>query len=239
MDTNREDIFWLKLQEYSEGKLSGEEAQEMKAWVANNTDAQITLAGFEQLAAEIPNPAEREVYYTQQSEKIIEQNQFVRKSSFPKWMAVAASLVIIGIAAFFLQRDTSADSLLQVYISDSYPAPTTIRGEDGYPEWAEKYKAGDFAEASELLESLPKPTERELFYLGVCQLQTQNYDKAISTLSKEDLTYSLFSEQSQWHLALLYLQTKQKQKAKELLLEIKKTEGYKHKEASELLESLN
>ncbi len=104
MDTNREDIFWLKLQEYSEGKLSGEEAQEMKAWVANNTDAQITLAGFEQLAAEIPNPAEREVYYTQQSEKIIEQNQFVRKSSFPKWMAVAASLVIIGIALFSTAR---------------------------------------------------------------------------------------------------------------------------------------
>lgn len=75
------------------------------------------------------------------------------------------------------------------------------------------------------------------FYVALCYLQkeTPMFQEAINNLLEARKTKTIVHE-TNWALALAYLQSDQKEKATEILQEIIRAKAYKYKKATELIE---
>lgn len=72
------------------------------------------------------------------------------------------------------------------------------------------------------------------FYIGICQLELEEYDIAINSLLTVD-PRSTFSLDAKWYLSLAYLKTNQLEIAKSLLSDFSNASGYKAPEAEMII----
>jgi TolA-binding protein len=170
-----------------------------------------------------------------------------RKSIFIKYAAAIAVLAIIGSISLFKGKNMSSEEILNKYYK-AYEPPTSQRsvqsGADAdFTLALEFYNTHDYDNAAVLFNKVleHKPNDMQTILLqGVANFEEKRYPEAKRSFRKVvDDNANLYIDQAQWYLALCYLKTNEKDKAKQLFRLIGKEEGIYKNDASKILRGLN
>ena len=166
---------------------------------------------------------------------------------WPKYTAVAASVILLIVAGLFVYNGTPDNNELYAEYFDPYEDMILTRGDISNSEslliaGMEAYNNEEFTTASEKLNDyLLNNNENKgvALYLGIAQMQIGKYSEAAISfgLAQQDVK---FKQQAQWYEALLYVKSNQTEKARSLLEIIgKNTDHYQSENAQSILNELN
>jgi tetratricopeptide (TPR) repeat protein len=135
-----------------------------------------------------------------------------RSRSITVWMAVAASIILlVAVGIWLINRPDPAERLYaESFTADpGLPVPMSATDDYLFYDAMVDYKSGKYSLAESkwstlLIESPVNDTL--LYYIGMCNVNDGNHDKAIPYLEKVIQLGSIsFSGKSEWYLALCYL----------------------------------
>ena len=204
----------------------------------------------------------REAEYDRLSEKMksIEANQIEQsgavigkkptkvKSLIPRQLSIAASLAAILVCGYFvfqfLQPSSKqlANKYFETYPNVSYNITRGDMNESVLRDAFVAYEEEDFETAAtefgQLIQTEDFVAEHpEIpFYLGNSYFNTKKINKAIKKFNIS-LASNEFVVESHWYLALCYMQLGEKEEAVQHLREVEQAQGFKQKEASQLLQN--
>jgi tetratricopeptide (TPR) repeat protein len=178
----------------------------------------------------------------QETEVSIDDTAPTRATTFrwKVWVPVAASATLIAVAVWFLLLTNTTPQKLYAAYFEVYPNVEAPIYRDSSAQADSltakdmafrRYADEDYDMAIELFESIQKPDEGTLFYLGMSYLAKGEAAKAAAIwepLSKEAEDYKT---QVQWYLALAWLKLDEDEKAKKLF-EILAESGTAYEERS-------
>jgi tetratricopeptide (TPR) repeat protein len=151
--------------------------------------------------------------------------------------AVAAVLLLLLVAKLVIQT-SPMNKYFEPY--PNYAAPVQ-RGDDSFNKGREAflfYEEGDFKSALEEFKNLPE-SDTIAFYKAQCLMATGDLGNASTLLERLIIDReSVFLEQSNWYLALLYLENGNSEQAKVSLEYLVDHSGFHSEEAKTLLKSL-
>jgi len=161
------------------------------------------------------------------------------------WYAAASLLVLCAVAATLFMQNTrtfTSDSLFSQYYSSENIVDLT-RGDENIVDAVVKFQRKDYEKASELFSRILNKDNSNIavwFYYGIANIETNNYDKAItafSTIIKDN--DNLYIEHAEWYLGLCYLKANQKEKAKDQFAVVASNpDNFHNQEAKNILEKL-
>ncbi len=225
------------IQKYFEGRLS----------LTERTTFDALLSDIE-FAAEVRFQENLKKAITAQERKKLKvklQSFESKKSTFPKWLAYAASiLIIVGITYWIYILNPSNDKLYSQYF-ETYPnvVEPIIRNNDGETtirlQAFEAYENGAYEKSAELFNGIVESSgdEPARFYLALSLMNLEDLSEASEILSQT--TWSpKFSDKALWYLALCQLKLGNIPESKSTLRIIAESGGYQSKEAAELLNKL-
>lgn len=168
------------------------------------------------------------------------------KRPFLKWFAAASITILFGLSYLLIpKQEVSTNALFASYFEPyrNVVAPI-VRGENQQDEKTLAfiaYEKGEYKIAIVLFSKLYESTKEPyyLFYKANALLKLERAKEAIPLLLNHLKTKDTLTEKTKWYLALAYLKTKEKKKAKELLKRVITTNSYHNKEAKELLQKMN
>ncbi len=165
--------------------------------------------------------------------------------------AVAASLLLLWIINPLEQTSNalSPTELAQQYIYEQpYPNALTRKGPEVIPQIrlnaAEAYNAEDYPKAIRLglqIANSPQANVSDCFFLAMSYLYLKDYPSAAKYFQQAQSFAQQtddFQQESNWLLALTYLQMNEPQKAKALLQKIVAQKEWKMEKAEKLLDQL-
>jgi len=161
-----------------------------------------------------------------------------------RWLSLAASILFLGAAVYFMIPKTVSPHNLYSSHFDSYPdvLSSTLRGDDveksQLMDAMEVYNSSNFKAsivAFEKINELPDPNSN--LYLAISHLAVGNDDKALSILNKVPANSEL-QDGVLWYKALAYLKKNQLDKAESYLQDISTSKHYKSAQAKEILAKL-
>jgi tetratricopeptide (TPR) repeat protein len=169
-----------------------------------------------------------------------------KKSAYIKYAAVIAGLLFIGSITIFSGKHLSNAEIIKRYYK-TYEPPTSQRsaqsGTDAdFTLALEFYNIRDYEKAAilfnKILENKPNDMQTVLL-IGVANFEDKKYPEAKQSFSKViNNKDNLYIDQAQWYLALCYLNTNDKDKAKQLLEVIGKEGGIYENDAKKIIRGL-
>ena len=169
-----------------------------------------------------------------------------KKSVYIKYAAVFAGLVLIGSIALFSGKNLDNEKIMKRYYK-VYEPPTSQRsaqsGMDAdFTLALEFYNTRDYEKAAilfnKVLESKPNDMQTVLLK-GVSNFEEKKYPEAKQSFDEViDDKDNLYIDQAQWYLALCYLNTNEKEKAKQIFNVIGKEGGIYQNEAKKIIRGL-
>jgi hypothetical protein len=161
-----------------------------------------------------------------------------RKIPLQRILAIAASIVLVGIIAINLLKPAGS-GLYDEYYSP-YPDMLSTRSiNDAEINRAmEAYNSGSYAESADLLEAIESSDALVLLYLGIARMESNKLEEAVNTLLPLS-TDERVGQQAQWYLALTYLKQGSEEAAKSVLRKIASDDShYKQEEAIALIDKM-
>ena len=163
------------------------------------------------------------------------------------WVAAAVFVLAITSSIFLLQPSRLGASALFENYYEPYPNvfEPIERSEEEMPLDVEKrayvaYESGEYDRAAELFEDMlagKEVTEPDivLLYLGISYIELGQAGKARNTLKKIGIK-SIMRDQARWYLSLVLLKESEKDRARVVLEELKRSgESYYSGRAAEIL----
>jgi len=168
------------------------------------------------------------------------------KSSYIKYAAVFAALVLIGSLVVIPGKNQNTNDLVKQYYK-VYEPPTNQRSalsktDEDFSLALEFYNTHDYDKAAELFSKVleSKPNDMQTVLLkGVSNFEQKQYPEAKQSFGKViDDNDNLYVDQAKWYLALCYLNTGEKGKAVQLFTAIGKEGGIYQKDAQRIVRKL-
>jgi len=169
-----------------------------------------------------------------------------RKTVYVRYAAVFAGLLIIGTLAFLPGKNLTNEDIMKQYYK-IYEPPTSQRSASSSTDAdfslaLEFYNAHDYDKAEALftkvLESKPNDMQTVLLK-GVTNFEEKKYPEAKRSFGRViDDKNNLYIDQAEWYLALCYLNTNERDKAKELFSAISKESGIFQADAKKIIKGL-
>lgn len=141
------------------------------------------------------------------------------KNQFSKFMAIAASIVIL-LGGFWFFNQNPNIKLFDTYFSPDPGLPTTMSSNDNYEfyEAMVNYKQGKYKTAIEKWEAIETKNDTINYFLGVAHLANKNEKKAIRYLEKAAKIKDFpFLSDTYYYLGLAYLKADNVELAKKNL----------------------
>lgn len=162
-----------------------------------------------------------------------------KKSAFPRWLAVAASIVLIAVFSTLIWQNNNRAPEFSEYF-DHFDQLVTFRDSDStnYSAGLDAYTQRDYAEAYILLDGIDSLSDELKFYQALSALGSKNFEEAIlkfNAIGTEEP--NKYYQQTRWYLALAFWQKGQLEKALTLMRQIESGE-FKHEESLELIDHL-
>lgn len=168
-----------------------------------------------------------------------------KKTAMKNVFTVAASLILLISASYFVLIGNGQPSPKDVFTE--YYQPYTnlsgqVRGEAINTnaisaEAYNAYDAGDFALAAEKFEALVEveKTAENYFYMGIANIETGNYEAAVTNLNTTLNNFATFQDQSKWYLSMALLGANKEIEALSSLVALStKKNSYKEKSVATL-----
>jgi predicted Zn-dependent protease len=169
-----------------------------------------------------------------------------KKTSYIKYAAVFAGLILIGSITLFSGKSLTGEKIMKRYYK-VYEPPTSSRSAQSATDAdftlaLEFYNTHDYEKAavlfSKVLENKPNDMQTVLLK-GVANFEEKKYPEAKQSFGKViDDKDNLYIDQAQWYLALCYLNTNETDKAKQLFKLIGKENGIYKNDARKILRGL-
>ncbi|KYG81519.1 hypothetical protein MB14_13095 [Roseivirga ehrenbergii] len=162
--------------------------------------------------------------------------------SFSRIIAVAASVILIGVVSFFLiQRDSSGPKFDNYF--DHFDQLITFRnlGETDFSKALEAYSDREYKEAYDLFDKSNDVNLNEAlkFYFAMSALGSEKFEEAVNLfLSIGTDPSNEYYQQTRWYLGLAYWQKGDITLARESLLLIEEGD-FEYKNAQKLLSAIN
>ena len=198
-----------RISRYMQGKMNADEESAFMEELKNNEElrnqaiAQARLVkGMKQVDEELKDAFRQS---DEQTIKRIAKDASARKKSSARWFAIAASVVFIVFVGFKSYDYYNITSLGRQY-ANTFPTSTIIRGETN---------ADVDTELTTLFNNVAEGRDLD---------NTTSRLKTLWKLSKQD-TYNDYTDYAPyigWNLAIGYLENYKKEKAKDVLLEMKR-----------------
>jgi tetratricopeptide (TPR) repeat protein len=169
-----------------------------------------------------------------------------RKNVYIKYAAIMAGLVIIGSLMIFRGKNLSSEDILKQYYK-AYEPPTSQRsakaGTDAdFTLALEFYNAHDYDKAAALFTKVlgSKPNDMQtVLLIGVTNFEEKKYPEAKQSFGKViDDKNNLYIDHARWYLALCYLNTNEREKAKQLFTLIGNESGIYQTDARKIVRNL-
>lgn len=163
------------------------------------------------------------------------------------WMAVAAMILVLLIPIYFLMnRNVTPEELYASHINFKDLPTFVVRGDSDAQNLhiiaQQQFEAGDFLKSSETLKRSmvkdPNPDAVLYIYLGLSQLELDQFEDAEATFIQLQQLDAIESERAYWYLALLQTKKGAYSEAKKRLNEIISKQYYGYKEAKSLLKDI-
>ncbi|MFZ1790001.1 MAG: CDC27 family protein [Saprospiraceae bacterium] len=198
------------------------------------------------LRTELANDLQMQ-YGLQKEEHIASVGQFEMKSkgnviSIRKWMAIAASLLILVFAyQWFMASGPSIQEQANIYAFAEQPVhPGAVKGgetlSDNYTQALVAFNEGNWKSAFESFKSQVPMTAETAYYTALSAFQLKNYPEAINLLTNNVPEESVYGQERNWYLATALILNDQVAEGKEILSQIK-TGEWKYAEAQLLLKA--
>jgi len=241
------------IQKYLHGQISAEEQKLLLERLEKDEDLK------EQFEIESVFYAQRNVALkkelTESASNIIGEKKDgivqLKRRSF-KSLAVAASVLALAALAAIMwsllspANENQYQALVNDYLEVPFEAPPILLNgsNNASTVWGKamsSYKKNDFENAASMLSTIPKRTEQQDLYLGLCYLFSDS-NQALNSiphfeqvLAAKDDTYK---DIALWYAALSNAKSNQKNKASVYLQQIIDKESWNHVKANKLLKEL-
>lgn len=236
------------ISDYLHGLTDHETTKRIRELIRTDDIARNIAAGILQLEHDFKgNENEIEAYIEslhQKNRKIIDE-QTKPASSFG-WVKLAAAILVIAVvgSVVWLTMLKPADKdLLAQELSEPYPVSVTDRStsnESDAAEGFESYRKRDYKAAISWFKNISNDDPSIIFYNGLSNLYSGDYNTAISLLGSPALTGSRYRQQALWYQTLAMLKANTTNAARmNLELISSKPGNFKSAEARQLLESLD
>lgn len=194
----------------------------------------------------IASPNENKLRHTlqQMNEKYFAEEAVIKKGAFKKWMAIAASVVVIAALSlyFLLNSKPSAEKLYADYAQHT-PLNIQLRGSalDSLAEKAAfEFNNKNYGNALPVIEKylLQQPDDIQMkFALAISYLETEKYSEAQKIFTAIANGQTAYADAAKWYLALTALKQKDVTGCRNNLNNIPASSAYSAK-AKELLKKL-
>lgn len=162
-----------------------------------------------------------------------------KKSAFPRWLAMAASIVLIAVLGTLIWQNANKAPEFSDYF-DHFDELVTYRDSDSteYSAGLEAYSLRDYNKAYTLLTKVDSLDNELKFYQAVSALGSERYDEAIALFEFIGTeSENKYYQQTKWYLGLSYWQAGLVGKARNLLKEIDNGE-FMYQESLKLIDEL-
>ena len=162
--------------------------------------------------------------------------------SMRKWMAIAASLLILVFAyQWYMASGPSIQEQANIYAFAEQPIhPGAVKGgetlSENYTQALVAFNEGNWKSAFESFKSQVPMTTETAYYTALSAFQLKNYPEAINLLTNNVPEESVYGQERNWYLATALILNNQVADGKEILSQIK-TGEWKYAEAQLLLKA--
>lgn len=170
-----------------------------------------------------------------------------RKNRTLTWAAIFVGLILCGSLALLNTRNMTTEEVFERYYT-TYDVTTPLRSakvasNSDYSTALEYFNIRDYRNAayyfSKVLSNDPRHME-SVMMTGISKFEEENYPEASVSFNKViDNMDNLFFEDAQWHLALCYLKTGEKDKAVNSLSIIRQSESIYSRHARKILRQID
>ncbi|MFC4095969.1 tetratricopeptide repeat protein [Euzebyella saccharophila] len=236
---------------YFENSLTSEQTQELERLYRTDLDFAQQLDYEKELSKALKSNERNEIRNMFNELKPSKEANGKKKSlvvQLRPWMMAASIALLVGVSSwllFFNTPNQSPEELYKIHFAPYenvvHPIERGVEIEDLKTRAFSAYENEEFEKALALFKELnTKSTDSYLqFYEAIVLMQLEKHDEAIPLLENYIAADGELKERAQWYLSLSYLKTKQFEKSKSLFGEIADQNGFKSKEASNLLKELN
>ena len=245
-----EETLLEKATQYLHNEMQPQERTEFELQIANDAE----LRNYIQLYSTIDktmkvgdsSPNENELRHTleQMNKKYFAEDGNVKQGSFKKWLAIAASVIIVVTAGiYFLSSNKPSSEKLYAEYANHAPVNIQLRGSaaDSLAQnAAAAFNKKEYKNALPLLQqyvSLQPDDIQMKFSLAICYLETGKYNEADSIFSTIASGQTAYAASAQWYRALTALKQNDYAKCRTVLNSITPTSSFFTK-AKELLKEL-
>lgn len=236
-----------KTERYLSGEMDPHERSEFEAALSTNEELRKDMELYNSINKTMsgtPNENELKEILQQMNKKYFAEGAIVKKGSFKKWLAVAASLVLlisIGLYFLFPARQSTEKLYAQYAVHDVLNIQQRGNTTDSLAaEAAIKFNDKQYSEALPLLQQYlqQQPDDIQVrFSLAICHLETGDYAAGEKIFSATAAGQTAYADAAKWYLALTALKQKGIAQCRNYLESIPKTSSY-FARAKDLLKKL-
>ncbi len=196
---------------------------------------------LKKIRAEVLSTDQKQEENTEAKGKVVPLGKRKKQNPVLRWSMAASIALALGAAVYFFatRQNISGQDLYANYYQP-FSEDINVRNvtaEDIANQASQLYQGKKYKEALplflQILEAEPNNAEVQLAS-GICQLETDNLEKAIQTFSA--VSNPLFKDQAQWYLAMIFLKQSDMANAKTVLESIKEGD-YNYAKAQEILDA--
>jgi len=245
----------LNYSEFIERYLDGEMTNEELKWFEKEIEGNISLKN-EILLRQKVNKALSEtkiINYRKLLEEayidytLSNKNRGEKTSIFKYYIVTFSILILVFIAINFFLIKISPDKIYKKFY-ETFPPTFTLRSINNVESSILKnaineYSKNNFEKSAILFEQLLKTNKQSPalnFYAAISNMEIKKFEKAekyfIEVINNKNT--SIFKEESMWYLSLCYIAQNNINKAKPLLKEIIKNNGYYAEQAKKIVRRL-
>ncbi len=233
----------ILIQEYAAGLLSGQSLDDFEQRILSEPALKEELDLYLVLKAIDNQRLKKNILGSLQSEVLVPQKP---AAAYGRIIGLIG-LLLVGLAFMLYQvykpesgknETIQAPTIALKYLKTPYPSPVIAMGQDTLEKAVKEaylsYRNKQFEPAARQLMALSRPTDEILFYTGEALVQLGQWEAALTYFGRIGPGY--WREIADWRSALVLLQTRQTEKARKLLEQLK--QGPRKTEAETLLEVL-
>jgi cytochrome c-type biogenesis protein CcmH/NrfG len=235
------------IEQYINDEMSPTEREDFELRLAADEELRTDLELYNSINTTMsasPNEDELRKTLQQMNKKYFVGETAIKKGSFKKWLAVAASLVfIIAVSFYFLLANKPSAEKLYAQYAQHETLNIQLRGNaaDSLKEKAAAaFNNKNYGVALPLAETWLQQNPGDVqmqFSVGICYLETGNYIQAEKIFLLLNAGQSAYSDAAQWYLGLTALKQNDLVKCRSRLNSIPSSSAYFTK-AKQLLEKL-
>lgn len=245
-----EEALLQKIDQYLHNEMPPHERTAFELQIAGNDELrnyiQLYTAIDKTMQAKNTSPNENELRQTlqQMNRKYFTDGGIVKQGSFKKWLAIAASVIIvIAVGIYFLFPGKPDAERLYAQFAKHDALNIQLRGNKAdtvAQNAAVAFNKKEYPAALPLLENYVQLQADDIqmkFSLAICYMETDKYNEADTIFTTIAAGQTAYAATAQWYKALLALKQKDYTKCRAVLNTIPASSSYAAK-AKELLEAL-